>query len=447
LDGPLRSGGNILPTVAPTGRRPHVFQLARDWRFILATFAATGVGYLGSNVGPVIVQALIDSGMRHQQAGDLGTIELLTLAICTMLVAPLVPRVSHRKLAVTGALIAALGAAISALSESYAAMVVGRIVIGVGSGLAIAGANAAVSAREDAERIFAIIWTLGGGITVAVAVYLPLVVEGGAYGLGYAVLLLLCIAALPLVFWLPAKPQSIGTDTSALGAVASDEAPDAVGEVSGASDEAPGTVGEARDRLSKGRAGPFGPLAQLILLGIFIYSIAEQALWQFSYDIAVDHGIAYDTVRYVLGVATFAGLTGGALAAWLGLRWRRVVPLVLGCLVSLAGRWLYLEATSTETLVVATLLWGVGFYFVGPYQIGLAAALDRRGRVAVAAAAAINLGYGLGPTLGGRLRQYQVDHGLGAELLVAVIVGTTLLSLLLLLPAALRLERSAGSGK
>jgi MFS family permease len=248
----------------PTDRRPDAFQLARDWRFILATFAATGVGYLGSNVGPVIVQALIDSGMRHQQAGDLGTIELLTLAICTTLVAPVVPRVSHRKLAVGGALIAALGAAISAMSESYAAMILGRIVIGAGSGLAIAGANAAVSAREDAERIFAIIWTLGGGITVGIAVFLPLVVEGGAYGMGYCVLLLLCIAALPLVLWLPAKPQSFGTDTSTLSTIAS-------GEV-------PGAVGEVRDRLWQGRAGPFGPLALLTLVGIFIYSIAEQAL-------------------------------------------------------------------------------------------------------------------------------------------------------------------------
>jgi MFS family permease len=404
-------------------------QLARDWRFLLATFAATGVGYLGSNVAPVMVQALIDSGMRHQQTGDLGAIELLTLAMCTVLVAPVVPRVSHRKLALGGALIAALGAAISALSESYAPMILGRIVIGAGSGLAIAGANAAVSAREDAERIFAIIWTLGGGITVGIAILLPLVVEGGAYAMGFGVLLLLYIAAVPLVLWVPVKPQSFGTDASALSAIASGEA-----------------LGEVRDRLSQNRAGPFGPLALLTLVGIFVYSLAEQALWQFSYDIAVDHGIAYDTVRYVLGVATFAGLTGGALAAWLGLRWGRVAPLVVGCLLSLAGRWLYIEATATETLVAATLLWGVGFYFVGPYQIGLAAALDRRGRVAVASAAAVNLGYGLGPMLGGRLRQYQVDHGLDADLLVAVIAGSTVLSLLLLLPVALRLERSAGSG-
>jgi len=382
----------------------------------------------------VTVQALIDSGMRRQQTGDLGTIELLTVAVCTVFVTPIVDRVSHRKLAVVGALLAALGAAISALSESFAPMVLGRIVIGVGSGLAIAGANAAVSAREDAERIFAIIWTLGGGITVAIAIYLPLVVQGGAYARGFGVMLLLYLAALPLLFWVPARPQSYGTDTAALGIDAGGDASDRVGGV--------------RDWLSQGRAGLLGSLASLallILVGRFVYSLTEMALWQFSYDIPVDHGIPYNTVRYVLGVATFAGLTGAALAAWLGLRWRRVVPLVLGSLVSLAGRWLYLEATATELLVVGTLLWGIGFYFVGPYQMGLAAALDRRGRVAVATAAAVNLGYGLGPTVGGRLRQYQVDHSFETDPLVAVIVGGTLLSLLLLLPAALRLERGTGS--
>ena len=179
----------------------------------------------------MIVQALIDSGMRRQQTGDLGTIELMTVAMCTVLVTPVVDRVSHRKLALVGALLAALGAAISALSESYAPMILGRIVIGAGSGLAIAGANAAISAREDAERIFALIWTLGGGATAGIAVFLPLAVEGGAYATGYGVLLLLCIAAVPFVLWVPAKPQSFGTDASAFGA----------------SGEAPGAVGEARD--------------------------------------------------------------------------------------------------------------------------------------------------------------------------------------------------------
>jgi MFS family permease len=154
-----------------------LLQVRREYRFILATFAASGIGYLGSAAAPVIVNALIEAGLDHKQVGDLGTIELLTLAVASVLITPYVPVVSHRKLAVGGTLTAVLGLVISALSASYTPMILGRIATGVGSGLAISGANAAVAAREDAERIFAIIWTMGGVITASLAMYLPGVVE------------------------------------------------------------------------------------------------------------------------------------------------------------------------------------------------------------------------------------------------------------------------------
>ena len=82
---------------------------------------------------------------------------------------------------------------------------------------------------------------------------------------------------------------------------------------------------------------------------------------------------------------------------------------------------------------------------MSPHQIGLAASLYRRGRVAVATAGATNLGYGLGPTIAGRIRQYEIEQGLDHSMLIFVIAGATLLSLLLLLPVALRIDRAFGS--
>ncbi len=149
----------------------------REWRFVVATFAASGVGYLGSAGAPVIVQALIESGLDYQHAGDLGTIELTVLAITSTIVLPFVTRVSHRKLAIGGAAVAAVGLLISVNSIDYTAMVIGRVITGAGSGFAISAANAAVAAREDAERIFALIWTMGGGITASLSINLPGIVE------------------------------------------------------------------------------------------------------------------------------------------------------------------------------------------------------------------------------------------------------------------------------
>ena len=399
--------------------RLDAFRLAvdREWRFVLGVFAASGIGYMGSAAAPFIVQALLEFGLNHQQAGDLGTIELTTLALSTMLMTPLVAHVSHRKLAVGGVAVAMAGLVISALSTAYFPMVIGRVIIGTGSGLAISGANAAVAAREDAERIFAIIWTMGGAITALLSINLPKVVANGNYPMGYGALILLSLLAAPLMIWVPIRPAAFGGGTDAAAApTAGDPAPE-------------------------GRFGVFGVSAMLVLAAMFVYAVAEQAIWQFSFELTVEAGIPIDDTRWILGFTTLMGLAGGAVAAWLGLRIGRIFPFVFGFLCSATGQSIWIAASGTGMLWVGGMLWGFGFYFVSPYQMGLAAAIDRRGRVAVLAGGLLNLGYGVGPTLGGRIRQYQLDQGLDRSVLIVAIAGMTLLSMLLCLLVTARLER------
>jgi predicted MFS family arabinose efflux permease len=121
----------------------------------------------------------------------------------------------------------------------------------------------------------------------------------------------------------------------------------------------------------------------------------------------------------------------------------RVFPLVAGFLCSAAGQSIWIVASDTWMLWAGGMLWGFGFYFVSPFQMGLAAAIDRRGRVAVLAGGVLNLGYGIGPTLGGRIRQYQLDQGLDRNILIVAIAGMTLLAMLLCVLVAVRLERRA----
>jgi MFS family permease len=381
----------------------------REWRFVIATFAASGVGYLGSSAAPVIVNALIESGLNHQQAGDLGTIELTTLALTTSLVTPYVPHVSHRRLAIVGALLAATGLVVSSLSVAFPTMVVGRLLTGIGSGIAISGANAAIAAREDAERIFALIWTGGGAITATLSVGLPKVVAGGNYAMGFGALLMLCVVAMPFIRWVPPRPAAYGHEAA---------------------------EGSAADEKAGSTLSVFGLQALLVLAGTFIYAVGEQAVWQFAYTIPVEAGIDEDLVGPILGFTTIMGLSGGAIAAWLGTRMGRILPVVVGTLACLGGQWVFLSATSPGVLMCGGLFWGLGFYFVSPFQIGLAAAIDRRGRVAVATGGTMNFGYALGPMIAGRIL-----HHLDSGVLVYVIVAMTLSSLLLLLPVAIYADR------
>jgi len=385
----------------------------RDWRFIFATASASGVGYLGSIAAPVIVQALIESGLNYQQAGNLGTIELMMLALSSTLVTPYVPLVSHRRLAIGGVLFAVVGLVVSVLSTSLLDMTIGRIITGLGSGLAISGANAAIAAREDAERIFAIIWTIGGGITALVARYLPEYVKDGNYPVGFMVLLGICVVGVPFMIWLPPRPVFRGAMT------------DVRDHAAGAPSDEPA-----------GLRVVFSPMALATLFGILIYSAAEQALWQFAYNIPIEAGIPEEIATRILAFATLMCLAGGVTAAVLGVRLGRITPLVVGSLLSVAGRWVYIASASSEWLFVGGLMWGLGFYFVIPYQIGLVAAIDRSGRVAVAAGAAANFGYAIGPTIAGYILQH-----LDSQALIYVVCGATFMSMVVMLPLAFRVDR------
>ena len=175
---------------------------------------------------------------------------------------------------------------------------------------------------------------------------------------------------------------------------------------------------------------------------MFLYSAAEQALWNFAYNLPLEAGVDPALAAQILGLTVFMGLAGGAIAAVVGVRFGRTFPIVLGCLFSVSGRWLYISSASGSTLLLGSLLWGIGFYFVSPYQIGVVAAADRKGRAAVASAAAINFGYAIGPGLAGRILQY-----MDRDWLMIVIAISTFVSMLLLLPLAIRVDRDAKAAR
>ncbi len=405
-------------STAPPDPLPARVDLRKEWDYVAGVFAGSGVGYLGTAGAPVIVAALIEAGLDTKQAGDLGTIELTTLAVTSSVVMPLVTWVSHRRLMMFGAVMAVVGLAISTASEGFAAMALGRVLTGGGSGIAISGANAAVAARGDAERVFAVIWTAGGAITAALAYGLPFVTADGNYPMGFGVLLVLCLAALPLMRWVPHARAPVSEPI--------EPEPGASGVVEPVERVAPGgTI--------------FTPAAVAALAGIFIYSMAETALWNFGYYLPVEAGVPEELVGAILGITVLVGLGGGAFAAWLGTRIGRLLPIVAGSLMSVAGRWLWIQSSTAEMVFLAGLLWGIGYYFVTPYQVGPLAAIDRTGRLAVAAGAATNIGFALGPGIAGRVLQ-----SFEPEAFLYVVVGGTAASLVLLLPLAIQVDRSDG---
>jgi predicted MFS family arabinose efflux permease len=189
-----------------------------------------------------------------------------------------------------------------------------------------------------------------------------------------------------------------------------------------------------------GADAPPSALAVLLVVGsIGVYSIGEQALWAFAGEIGIRNvGIPMESIGDMLAGMTIAGTLGGFLAWKIGARFGRTAPVLLGCLGSAVSRFGFMVADDYATMLASAVLWAFSFYYVSPYQMGVAAAMDRRGRVAVAAGALMNFGYAFGPVIGGAVIGY-----LGQQALMLVVVGCALLSLVMMLPVALAQDRLA----
>jgi predicted MFS family arabinose efflux permease len=238
---------------------------------------------------------------------------------------------------------------------------------------------------------------------------LPLALARWGYPGGFSICVFMCMLALPFCLLLPRHAEGL-----------------------------PRTVEQQPQLL--GADAPPSALAVLLVVGsIGIYSIGEQALWAFAGEIGIRNvGIPMESIGTMLSVMTIAGCTGGFLAWKIGARFGRTLPVLFGCLGSAISRFGFMVADDYATMMASAILWAFSFYYVSPYQMGVAAAMDRTGRIAVAAGALMNFGYAFGPGIGGAVIGY-----LGQQALMLVVVGCALLSLAMMLPVAMVQDRSA----
>jgi len=381
-----------------------------EMKFQTAAIAAFGVGYLGSYSAAIINPSLLaETTLDEPAVGALGSIELLLLAFFSLVLAPFAPRFSYRGLAVAGCAAAGFGYMLSSQTVAFGPMAAARVIMGIGAGIAIVAVNASVASSDDPDRRFAMIYALGGILAAAYMKGLPLALTRWGYEGGFVVCALMCLVALPVCWWLPRHADEIPKSTIETPPLLAPDAP------------------------------PSALAVALVVGSIAIYSLGEQALWAFSGEIGVRNaGLSMEAVGSILVGMTIAGTLGGFLAWKLGARHGRTMPLLLGSLGSAIGRGGFMLTNDYTLMFAAAILWGFSFYYISPYQMGVASAMDRTGRVAVAAGAMMNFGYAFGPGIGGAVIGY-----LGQQALMPVVVACVVISLLMMLPVAIAQDRVA----
>lgn len=351
-------------------------------RVLLAVSAGVTVGYLAGNVLPSLLAAYTaDFSLSSTAAGAVATAMLLATAIAGAALAVRATRPGRARLARLGALLAALGFLGGAVAPSLVTLSLAAVVAGIGSGVVVASATAAIASTDAPDRTSGIAVLVNTLVVCLLLAGLPLL-GASARAVGFLGLAVLCVLAIPFLAHLPDVPTHAA-------------------------------YGRAPHRL----AGVF------LLLAAVTFAMSETGLWAFSQVIGMDSvGLDEQTVGLALSAASFVGLAGALLAAVLGGRRGYAVPVVSLLLLGAAAKVVVILASDSTTYVTAQVIWGFTFPAVFAYLLALGAVLDPQGRWSMSVGVALAFGGALGPLIaGGVIDLAGLIAFAGVEVLLGVI--------------------------
>ncbi len=342
-----------------------------------------------------IVGALIDGGhFSSARAGLLGTIELTAMGLTLVAIAPVIGRAPLRTISIVGLVIAVAAQGVSMLLAEFAALAAARAVSGVAFGLLFSVAGRAGAAFPQPARAFA----AAGVVSLLFGASKELLLGYAKQHFGYpgvfgALIVYYSVSAVPLVVLLAKDAQPTAPKALSL------------------------------DRIGLGTALP-------ILTVMALFALATGGIFAFIQQVATRVGLDGSRLAQGLAVITILGTVGAVLAERVGARGTRPATAAAG-LVAVGVSCLLVMLSPTRTAYWAAMLfWVIAYWFCYPLLFGMAATLDRQGRLATALAAVMILASAAGTGISGALTSY-----FGPESFGVVALGASLAAAMLMLLA------------
>ena len=139
------------------------------------------------------------------------------------------------------------------------------------------------------------------------------------------------------------------------------------------------------------------------LLGVFLYFLAQGAVWSYFGEIGVASHVAPALIGRALAISSLAGIGGALLAVVVCTRSNRRLPLIASAVISVASFVLLLGQVSGIAFVVSGILFNAAWNFSMPFLSGMCSAADARGRIVCSMGCIQTVGTGLGPAVAATL--------------------------------------------
>ncbi len=354
---------------------------------------------------PVMVGTFVDHlALTESQAGWLAAAGFLGSATGALVMALRIHHLDLRRLAPWGlmAMVVADAASIAASDLPVVALVVLRLISGLGGAAVLASVMSAFAVWREPDRAYGFFMAMQFAVSGAGLYVLPSAMSFiGVPGL-FILFTAVDLAAFALVRQLPDRSERAA-------------------KVAGAPLE--WHVIAARTSL-------------VCLLGIGMFEAANMAQFTYVERIGVAFGLNTDEIGLTLGIATVLGIPAGFGVTWLGTRFGYFKPLAAAMLVAVFALGLLAQVPSHAGYWIACGLLSMCWAFGLPYFHAIEARLDPGGSVVVAGTSATDMAGFVGPAAAAAL----VAPGRYTDMLMAA-AGCFIVAVLLMRFVTLRLKK------
>jgi predicted MFS family arabinose efflux permease len=345
---------------------------------------------------PVLINSLqVKAGLSGRVAGLLLSAELVVSAFTTLYMSAYFH--DHtRRTAVFGGYLTVAGTALTLISPSLPMLFATRLLAGIGAGIVSAQATSVLARGIEREKLISIV-TIASIVNAAIwLAVLPYAVDRLGYRGPYVCLLLISVVGTLMLRRLPSLPDRPRSDRKAL-------------------------------------RSPFHPVATCVLIAIFLTQLGQGAFWSLEDAFGRRAGFSDYAIGVLLSVATLLLLLGAAASAWITARYGRFLSLVILVAANAISIVLICTTTVHWIFIAANVLQSITNLSSVICQLGLAAHLDKTGRIVAASTSLVTLGNGLGPGLAANL-----SSAFGAPSVGFVVLAFNLVALVLFFAVRLR---------
>lgn len=358
---------------------------------LIATIFVVCTAFSSQMLTPLWVGAIIDDHQfTEKTAGGIASIEFITVAIISLMVAARVHLINIRSLSILGLVCLLVGNGGAVLVTDITLLTICRTFAGVGKGLMVAGIFSLFARTASPTRSFAV---LNGSYTAFSAGFymiVPFFIERSGASGAFMIMFIITILGCMLVYWVPTGRTASPIKSTPSG------------------------------------SGSVGLAGILVLSALVIMWAGNSAIWTFIERIGVRAGLDVTRIGAVLSFSALLTILGPTLAHILHTRYGFKKPLIVALSFKIVVAIVLCNVVSTAAFISATPFLNLIALFIVPYLMGLMSIADPKGRLAAAAAAAMTAGGSLGSYIGG-ITLTEAGYGLLSMVAVSFFILVMLL--------------------